>query len=340
MFDPTNQSHARPPRTRRLAALALALAFASTGCNELRTDGTSGSRDEMADALATDGQAAIESGNLDNALDLFTQALASNPRHVDSHIGVGDIYQIKGDYESAAGKYKTARDIEPQNYDANYKLGLMMHLLNRVREAVKSYLDALTINPDSFEANMNLGTAYLQLSEPSLALPYAERATKLDGTSQPAFVNLGVIYAAVGRHEDAVMAYRAAADRGDLSPQIAVNLVNALIKTKKYERAANVLRTLGAREQRTEYHERLGYVYFKQGKFDDSLIQYRKALEAEPDDPAALNGLGVNLMTRYIRGRRLDIETRDEALNAWRRSLRANAKQPRIADLIARYSKL
>lgn len=324
----------------RCLALAAVLALGATGCNEIRTDGTSGSRDDMADALATEGQTAIEGGNLDNALELFNKALASNPRHVDSHIGVGDIYQIKGDYETAADKYKTARDIEPQNYDANYKLGLMMHLLNRVREAVKSYLDALTINPDSFEANMNLGTAYLQLSEPSLALPYAERATKIDGSSQPALVNLGVIYAAVGRHDEAVLAYRGAADLGELSPQIAVNLVNALIKTGKYERAANVLRTLGVREDRTEYHERLGYVYFKQGKFDASLMSYRKALEIEPDDPSSLNGLGVNLMTKYIRGRRLDIPVRDEALNAWRRSLRANTNQPRIADLIARYSKL
>jgi tetratricopeptide (TPR) repeat protein len=278
--------------------------------------------------LSTQAEAAHEAGNTQQALALFTKALEADPANIEAHIGIGDIHQ------------EQARRIDPGNFASNYKLGLMYHLMNRLREAISTYLSALTIDPANFDANLNLATAYLQIGEPTLALPYAERAVKINASSQPAQVNLGSIYSALGRHDDAVVAYRAAADLGELAGPVAVNLVNALVKSGKYQRALNVLQTLIRTDPQGPYFERLGYVHFKLGEYDQSIAAYEKALAANPNDSSSLNGLGVNLMTRYIQAGRTDQRIRDRALEAWRTSVRINPAQTNIVDLISRYGTL
>ncbi len=316
------------------AGLSVAvLTMAIAGC----ATWSSTQRQAHSNDLLERGDSYLSEGLLESALAAFEMALETNPRLVNAHMGIGDIYRAKGDYATAAERYESARSLEPRSFDANYKLGLMYHLLNRVRDAIQVYLTALTIDPNSFEANLNLATAYLQIGQPQLGLPYAEAAVNLKPDSQAAQVNLGSIYAAMGQYQLAIDAYRAAAELGALEPQIALNLADALIRTGRYRRAINTLEAL-ARQQSSELvYERIGYAYFKLADFDQSARAYEKALELDPDDPASLNGLGVNLMTQYLRDRRENIDLRDRAIRAWQQSVRIKPDQQRIIDLIARY---
>ncbi len=302
--------------------------------------GSSGTRQIAEQNLLQRGDQYADQGLYISALAAFNMALETNPRLMDAHLGIGDIYHVQGDYEQAAKSYRTATKIEPRNFKANYKLGLMEHLLDHVRSAIESYLSALAIDPDSFETNLNLATAYLQIGQAQLGLPYAEAAVRLNPESQAAQVNLGSIYAALGEYHLAIDSYRSAAELGDLEPKIALNLVDAFVRTGKYQRAMNTLQTLARNKPDAMIYERLGYVYFKMGRFDDSLHGYEQALQLNPDDPASLNGVGVCLMTQYLRGRREDIDLRDRAIESWQKSVRIKPNQQRIIDLIARYRNL
>ena len=322
--------------------LLIVLAAGPSGCSTMDMV-LSGPDDRVVAASYTAaGEREMAAGDLDAALRAFQQALEQDPDYTDAYLGIGDVYQKRGNLNAAAERYADARRLSPGRFETNYKLGLTYHLLQRVRDAVDLYLTALTVDPYNFEANANLATAYLQLDQPEAALPYAERAVRLNPESQPAYANLGAIYASMGRPEDAVIAYRNAADLGQLSPPIAVNLVNTLLDAGRPQRAVNTLETLIRTDPqpRASYQERLGYAHFKLGNYDQSLQAYQHALDLAPDDIAALNGLGVNLMTRYIRNDRGSTDTRDRAIEAWRRSLRIDAEQPRIIDLIARYRRL
>ncbi|MHC4994977.1 MAG: tetratricopeptide repeat protein [Planctomycetota bacterium] len=338
--------------TVRTVAL-LIVALGATGCARVQvgTDATFrrdavAVLDHQAAELTELGATLVEEGNLENALRAFERALERDPNHVDAHVGVGDVYHQRGDFNVAADSYRQARDLNPSHYPANYKLGLMYHLLNRLQEAIESYLAALKLNPNSFEANFNLATAYLQTGQTTVALPYAERAVNLGAreaepeTLQAAFANLGAIYSSLGRHDDAVRSYLSAADQGELPPPIAGNLVNALIKTEEMQRALDTLSVLLVIEQKPEYYERLGYVNFKLGAYDDSLAAYDNALGMNPENTAALNGIGVNMMTRYLQNERRNPDERDQAVRAWQQSIQIDGDQPKILNLITRYSKL
>lgn len=317
-----------------LAALALA------GCAGPRKGGEQISPEAQRQLNAAEDY--LEKGLLDSALAAFGLALEENPRIVEAHMGMGDIYRRRDNYELAENAYKRASDIDPTNYDAHYYLGLMRQLAGKVQEAISAYLQALAINPDSIDANRDLASAYLQIQAVYQALPYALRATELNPEDQNAWYTLATTYSLLGQYENAVDAYRQAAELGELAEPVMLGLADAHLKLDNYQRAVNVLRTYmrSAESPASTAHERLGYAMFKLRRFSDALDSYEAALKINADDTAALNGAGACLMTIYIQGGREDFDLRDQALRLWRRSIKINPDQERIIDLLSRFGRL
>lgn len=338
LADTEQMSQMSNPLARSTACcVAVMICLAAVGCGSSQNTSRSG-RDRQ---LLADAQRLKAEGLSESALRAFEMALEDNPNLVEAHVGIGEIQEERGDYEAAAVKYDTARTLDPTNFKATFRLGLMYQLLDRIRESIRVYLAALALKPDDFNANLNLATAYLQIDQPQLGLPYAEAAVKLDGESQAARVNMGSIYAALGQYHLAIEEFREAAELGELSPQIALNLADALLRTGRYERAKNTLTVLVRREPLNQVAvERLAYTHFKMGEYDKSLELYRESLALNDRDTASLNGIGVNLMTLYLRSRRTETALRDEAIETWQKSVRVDPNQRRIISLIARYRKL
>jgi tetratricopeptide (TPR) repeat protein len=277
----------------------------------------------------------------DSAFAMFGQALLENPRIAGAHIGIGDIYKERGDYDKASVRFELAAAIEPTNYDAHYNLGVCKQLLGDLAYAIKAYKRALNLMPDSSEANRDLASAYLQENKPGLAMSYAKRATELDSDSFGAWANLGFIYSRTERYSQAIEAFRTASElagsEDDLTP-VLIGLADAHIRVGNYSRATNTLNTLIGSNPTSTAHERLGVCLFKQRKYEDALREFKKAVELDGEDTAALNGMGVAYMTLYIEGGRDNTFQRDQALKAWSKSLDLKPNQSAIISLVTRYS--
>lgn len=319
-----------PPTAVALSAVLIA------GC----ALNSANSTQEQATAHLESASTFKESGLLDSALAEFGLALEVNPNIADAHMGMGSIYQQRGDYELASRAYERATIVEPNKFEAHYHLGLMKQLLGRLREALQAYKTAWRLNPDDFQVNRELGSTYLQMGRPGEALTFVQIATKLDPDSQAAWCNLAATYNLLGRYEEAVDTYRQAAELGDLADPVLLGLADAHIHLNNLQQALNVLEALIRRSPSVIAYERLGYVKFKMRQFEPALFQYRQAMALNPDDTATLNGLGACLMTLYIQDGRANGDQRDEALNAWRKSIRLDPQQPRITDLLSRFSRL
>lgn len=323
-------------RFSTLLAVSLALALASAGC-QFNPDRTSNRR---AQAHMGDAQTYLDDGLLDSALAAFGLALEENPNIADAHMGMGGVYQERGDYELASRAYERATIVAPDKFQAHYHLGLMKQLLGRFREALRSYKTAWHLDPDDFKINRELGSTYLQLGRPGEALTFVNKATELDPDSQAAWCNLAATYNLLGRYEDAVDIYRQAAELGDLADPVLLGLADAHIHLNNLQQAKIVLEVLIRRSPSVTAYERLGYVKFKMRRFEPALYEYRRAIVLDPNDTATLNGLGAAMMTLYIQDGRRDTGQRDEALGSWRKSVKLNPKQPRIIDLLARFSRI
>lgn len=285
------------------------------------------------------GESAVRDGDLDRALAAFARAIEVNPRLTSAHMGMADIYRMRGDYARAEESYGQAAKLQPRSFDPQYYHGLMLHLLDRVAEAVQAYLRALAIRPDDFRANLNLATAYYQLDENALALPYAVRAVEIEPRDGSARFNLGAVYAAMGRHREAVQEYQQAAELLDLTPPLLMNLAESLGKLERYEEMLNALAQVNRASPTAASHERTGFAQFKMGRYDEALASFDAALALDRDYFPALNGRGVCLLNRWLWSGRQDSAAREEGLAALRRSLQIRRDQPQIVDLMTRYGR-
>ena len=293
-----------------------------------------------ADELMHEGYAYLDVGLTDSALASFGLALEADPNLFDAHMSMGSIYRSHGNYQLAGNCYQRAVRLAPNDFDARYALGWMLHLQGQLKEAISHYLHAIMIDPDSFDANLNIAGAYLQLSQPIDALPYAQRATELRSDSQAAWSNLATIHSLLGQFKEAVGAYYEAIELGETAEPILLGLANAHLQLQRYEQAVVVLRSLATTHPTASVHQRIGYAFFKMRRFNEALKHFRTALTLDGRDPLALNGVGVCLMAMYLENGQDNEAHRNEALDAWRQSLKIREAQPHIEELIARYERL
>lgn len=274
----------------------------------------------------------------DPAIKEFERAILINPKMTPAYLGIAEIQKKRGNFVEAQVKFEKAAEIEPTNFEAQYNNGLMLQLLNRTADAIRAYINAIWIKPDDFDANLNLATAYLQFNEPASGLVYAKRAVKLKGDSGPARFNLGALYAAVNDHENAIIEYQQAAELfRELSPELLLNLSDSLAKVGRLDEAQNTLEQLIRAKPTAVAHERLASCLFRLKKYEESLVEFRKAIEIDVNYYPALNGVGVCLLNKWLLSDKLDMDSKYEAIQNLRRSLQVERRQPSVIDLINRY---
>lgn len=279
----------------------------------------------------------VSRGMLDDAMAAASQAVMVEPDRFDAHLMIGDIHRWQNRYEQAAAAYDRAMTIDPTSIEAPYRLGVARHLLGQFAKASKGYLLALTIDPDHFGANDNLAGVYLQLGRAHEAEPYARKATRLNPRSAGSWANLAMTYSLMQRYTEAVDAYRQAERLAKLADRDLLDMADVLNKLGRYDEAIAILTPLIERSVSALACERLGYAQFKKKQHDEAIANFRMALLCEPDFPAALNGLGVCLMTRHLESKGGDPDAREQAMSLWRRSVQLAPAQPKIVRLIARF---
>jgi tetratricopeptide (TPR) repeat protein len=343
--------------TRLLLAGICAVLLIASGCNRIaQRRAIAAKRPPPAPAPATaskpakpdpieESRESVERGNIlreqgleEPAIVEFERAIYINPKMTTAYLGIAEIHKKRGNFGEAQLRFAKAAELEPANFAAQFNNGLMLQLLNRIPEAIRAYINAIWIKPDDFDANLNLATAYLQFGEPSSGLVYAKRAVKLKGDSGPARFNLGAIYAAVDDHENAIVEYTQAAELfNKLSPELLLNLGDSLGKVGRLEEMQNTLEQLIRARPTAVAHERLASCLFREKKYDESLEQFRKALELDPGYYPALNGVGVCLLNKWLLSDKLDQDAKHEAIQNLRKSLQVERRQPNVIDLINRY---
>ena len=116
------------------------------------------------------------------------------------------------------------------------------------------------------------------------ALPLYERAAAAPNAAAPVHVKLGDIYAKLGRHDDAVAAYRAALAKDPDSAAAMLGLGGVLIRSGKTEdgmvflaKAAPVVNSAGA-------YDRLGVAHILLGQPREALASFEQAHSLDPRD--------------------------------------------------------
>ncbi|MCH8509185.1 MAG: tetratricopeptide repeat protein [Phycisphaerales bacterium] len=278
-------------------------------------------------------------GDIRSALAELERAIAFNPRFTPALLEAGDLHFELGEIAMAERSFAAAARTEPRNFDAQFRHAGVLHQLGRMDEAVRAYLRALAVRPNEYDAMLGLSTAYLEARNPEQALPYAQRATRSRPRSGEARMHLGNTLAALNRHEEAVVEYRQAAELLPRpAPGLLLNMAESFNQLGRYAEMVGALTEVVAAEPSPVAYERLGSGLFRLRRYDESLRAFARAVEMDPTYAPALNGVAVCELNNYLWSGKSDGAARERAVEAMRASIRIDRSQPRIVELLRRYS--
>jgi tetratricopeptide (TPR) repeat protein len=204
---------------------------------------------------------------LDLAIAEFEKIVTLEPKSVEDHMVLGQLYTVKHQAERAEAEFKLAEGIEPESEDVVLNLARLYAQSGDLPHAVKAIE----------------------------AVPEDARTPKMEFT-------LGALYDQLKQPKDAIAAYRRAADMepGDLQTMDA--LAQALLNNDQFDEALKQYQALA--EADTDNNEvliHIGEIQRRLGKYDDALATIRKARKNDPKslDAGYNEGLLLDILGRF-----------------------------------------
>ena len=324
-------------RPRRIIALAamLALCLIWSGCVGPSPTPPPPHISGLNDYIA--GAQAYDAGDTERATALLQDAVEANPQLTMAHQLLGDLYRKQRDYRRAIDQYRAAALLDPYGYKNQYDLAVTYQFLDRLEDAVAAYLQALRLSPMDMNSHMNLGLVYLALGRMDASLAQLKKATEISPDSSSAWCNYGVALDADAQWSKAERAYERALELNPDQPIALMNLGVNLLQQGEIREAEPVLALAARKLDTPAAHQRYGDVLVLEHRDSDALIQYRIALQRDPQYWPAMNQIGLILVRKYEAGMTLDEDLRLQAVSIWKQSLALRPDQPRIRQWVMKW---
>jgi tetratricopeptide (TPR) repeat protein len=151
-----------------------------------------------------------QSGRSAEAIQVYLQALASQPDNLDACYALGILYETQNQAQIAINYYFQALAIRYDFVPAHCALGILFHKLGNIAQAVGCYRQALSLNPDLAETQFNLGCAYQMQGRLDKAIEHYHQAIACKPDFVNAYANLGVAYKSLEQLDKATEQYQKA----------------------------------------------------------------------------------------------------------------------------------
>lgn len=114
-----------------------------------------------ANADLLSGQVYHSSGNNEEKIQSYKEAIRTNPNDFNSYFGLSGCYSALGQYEESMEANKQALRIRPDYAFARIALGLDYYNLGRYQEAIETYNQAIELDPSvANSAQLLISNAY------------------------------------------------------------------------------------------------------------------------------------------------------------------------------------
>lgn len=231
------------------------------------------------------------------------QALDLDPTLVWARFYLAKIYLDLGRTDRAKEELERGLRDRPNVPHLLSLLGEVNRRLGSTEEALALNRRALEADPAMTPAHYHLALAYLDQKKPDDAARELEQALRAPYVIPEMYVALAGIYLDRGKPEAAAELSRKAIALDPSRPEGRLKLADAYRRQKAYDRALEELdratpsgrRLLSSpyfQQIEAEVHFETGRVYQDQGKIDQAIQAYTRALEVDPSHDAARRQLG------------------------------------------------
>ena len=200
-----------------------------------------------------------------------------------------------GDHAGAERAFRRGLELNPDDVELHNALGWTLFQDGRGEQAVAEYRKALAVDPKHVKAHNNIALALVELGLLEEAATHFQKSLESEPKAE-IHSDLGFILAQLGRSDEAVKHYREALR---LDPECAsanMNLAVSFVQANDFPQAETHYRAALAAKLRPESANGLGFVLAQQGRNDEAVEQFRKALELDPKFTPAYNNLAEALV--------------------------------------------
>jgi tetratricopeptide (TPR) repeat protein len=163
---------------------------------------------ETVESLCLRARQSLAQGHIDQARQLYLQALGLRSDAPDVHYGLATACFLLHDLDSAAYHFKEVTRLDPLRPGAYINLGAVYNRLEEYEEAVHVLRRGIQIDPHRAEGYYNLGLVYRNMGQSALAIQAYLEATRLDPRMIDAHNNLANLYFELGRYQLAIAHYK------------------------------------------------------------------------------------------------------------------------------------
>jgi len=141
----------------------------------------------------------LDQGKIDLAEKEYLKTLSLRPEHSSAKIGLGSVYNKKGNFEKAEKLYSQAIDDENSKNDgkplplAHLNLGEVYGKTGRIPQAINEWKLVIQLDPSLLPAHFNLGTAFMMQDKFNQAEKFFLECLNLNNRFKPALFNLALV---------------------------------------------------------------------------------------------------------------------------------------------------
>jgi len=171
-----------------LASAETAGAYAMRQAQTQKTGSATAQQNADPQQLFQSGEAALKSGNLDEAERAFRAVLTINPQVAGAYANLGVIYMRRKQWPQALEMLRKAEHLAPQIAGIRLNIGLVYYRQNDFRNAIPPFESVVHDAPDSFQARYLLGLCFFFVER------YGDAATTLEPLWSQASGQLNYLY--------------------------------------------------------------------------------------------------------------------------------------------------
>jgi tetratricopeptide (TPR) repeat protein len=230
---------------------------------------------------------------LDDAVEQYNIALSLDPNFIEVYRGLAQVYHSKGLTDKAVGVLKKAVDINSRDADTYTMLAGLYQDKQNYNEAISNYRLALTFKNDSIPAAYGLAYAYFQNQMYYDAIEQFRAVLFYEPDNAKAYLGLGLTYNKLGWAEDEIAAYQNAIKADPNMVSAWQNLAQVYMSQKQYPPAVKAYQQVIIQSPSADIFYNLAVAYSLQKEYSEAQKYYLKAVELQPNYPAAHNNLAI-----------------------------------------------
>lgn len=167
--------------------------------------------EQKAEDLLIQGEEKYKKGDLQGAIEDFSQAIVLNPNYAEAYYNRGTVRYVLGDNQGAIADYNEVLRINPNLFQAYVNRGNARDDSGDSQGAIADYNEALRINPSDSKAYYNRGVTRSRLGDMQAAIADYNEALRINPNYGLAYNARGNARAKLGEKEGAIQDFQKAA---------------------------------------------------------------------------------------------------------------------------------